>query len=370
MPVPLLDLTRQYGPLREAVREVLDHVCDSQRFILGPEVDAFQEEAARALGSAHAVGVSSGTDALLVALMALDIGPGDEVIIPAFTFFATAGVVERLGARPVFADIDPADYCMPPTEIERLRTPRTRAVIPVHLFGQSADMAGVLEAADGLPVIEDCAQSWGTAFDGQPVGSLGIMGAFSFFPSKNLGGFGDGGLVTTGDDELAERLTELRMHGQSGPYQHPRVGGNFRLDALQAAVLRVKLPRVEAWIEARRANAARYRKLFAQADLEEVVELPTELNGRGHTYNQFVIRVPRRDELRAFLLERGIGCAVYYPLPLHLQPCFAGLGGTQGQLPESEKASREVLAIPVFPELTAEEQEEVVAAIASFFAQG
>ncbi len=189
MPVPLLDLTRQYGPLRKAVREVLDHVCDSQRFILGPEVDAFQKEAARALGSAHAVGVSSGTDALLVALMALDIGPGDEVIMPAFTFFATAGVVERLGARPVFADIDPSDYCMPPAEIERLRTPRTRAVIPVHLFGQAADMAGILEAADGLPVIEDCAQSWGADFDGQQVGSSGSMGAFSFFPSKNLGGF-------------------------------------------------------------------------------------------------------------------------------------------------------------------------------------
>jgi dTDP-4-amino-4,6-dideoxygalactose transaminase len=367
MAVPLLDLTRQYAPLRDEVREVLDRVCDSQRFILGPEVEAFERESARALGSAHAVGVSSGTDALLVALMALDVGPGDEVILPSFTFFATAGVVARLGATPVFADIDPVDYCMPASEVARLRTPRTRAVIPVHLFGQAADMAGILEAADGLPVIEDCAQSWGAAFNGQQVGSMGIMGAFSFFPSKNLGGFGDGGLVTTGDDGLAARLRELRMHGQSGPYLHPRVGGNFRLDALQGAILRVKLPHVEAWIGGRRANAARYRELFEQAGLAGVVGLPEEVPGRGHTYNQFVIRVPRRDELRAYLLERGIGCAVYYPLPLHLQPCFAGLGGSDGDLPQAERASREVLAIPVFPELTAAEQEEVVGAIADFY---
>ncbi len=367
MAVPLLDLTRQYASLRGEVRGVLDRVCEAQRFILGPEVEAFEEESARALGSAHAVGVSSGTDALLVALMALGVGPGDEVILPAFTFFATAGVVARLGAVPVFADIDPVDFCMPAAEVARLRTPRTRAVIPVHLFGQAAPMAAILEAAEGLPVLEDCAQAWGAAFDGQGVGTMGILGAFSFFPSKNLGGFGDGGLVTTGDGELAARLRELRMHGQSGPYLHPRVGGNFRLDALQAAVLRVKLPHVQSWIRGRRENAARYRELFEQAGLHGVVGLPAEVPGRGHTYNQFVIRVPRRDELRAYLLERGIGCAVYYPLPLHLQPCFSELGGREGDLPEAERASREVLAIPVFPELTAAEQEEVVDAIAGFY---
>ncbi len=371
MAVPLLDLTRQYAPLREAIRQTIDRVCDSQRFILGPEVEAFERESAEALGVADAVGVSSGTDALLVALMALGVGPGDEVILPTFTFFATAGVVARLGATPVFADIDPVDFCMPASEIERLRTQRTRAVIPVHLFGQSAAMADILDAAGDLPVLEDCAQAWGATFDGQPVGGIGIMGAFSFFPSKNLGGFGDGGLVTTNDPELARRLRELRMHGQSGTYHHPSVGGNFRLDALQAAVLRIKRPHVTEWVEARRRNAARYRELFEAAGLlDGTVRPPEALDGRGHTFNQYVIRVPRRDELRAHLLERGIGCAVYYPLPLHLQPCFAGLGGKPGDLPVAEAACREVLAIPVFPELEPLEQEEVAGAIAAFYGRG
>ena len=371
MAVPLLDLTRQYAPLRDTIRETIDRVCDSQRFILGPEVEAFEKEAAAALGVAEAVGVSSGTDALLVALMALGVGPGDEVILPTFTFFATAGVVARLGARPVFADIDPVDFCLPASEIERLRTSRTKAVIPVHLFGQSADMAAVLKAAGELPVLEDAAQAWGAAFDGQPVGGMGIMGAFSFFPSKNLGGFGDGGLVTTNDTGLARRLRELRMHGQSGTYHHPTVGGNFRLDALQAAVLRTKLPHVAAWVDARRRNAARYRELFGAAGLlDGTVRLPEALEGRGHTFNQYVIRVERRDALREYLLERGIGCAVYYPLPLHLQPCFADFGGTAGDLPVAETACGEVLAIPVFPELEDAEQEEVVAAIAAFSGRG
>ncbi len=366
MAVPLLDLRRQYAPLREEIRSVMDRVCDAQRFILGPEVEAFEAEAAEALGVAHAIGVSSGTDALLVALMALDVGPGDEVILPVFTFFATAGVVARLGARPVFVDVDPGDFCLTPSAVADQVTACTKAIVPVHLFGQAAPMDGLAEAAGEIPLLEDCAQAWGCTLGGRPVGGLGRAGAFSFFPSKNLGGFGDGGLVTTNDPELAALIRQLRMHGQSGVYEHTHVGGNFRLDALQAAVLRVKLPHVEAWVAARRANAERYARLFAEAGLDQVV-LPLAREGRGHTYNQYVVRVPRRDELRSYLAERGIGCAVYYPLPLHLQPCFAGLGYGPGDFPVAEQASREVLALPVFPELEPAEQEEVVGAIAAFY---
>ena len=368
MSVPLLDLTRQYVPLREEFRRAIDRVCDSQRFILGAEVEDFEHEAARALNTDHAIGVTSGTDALLAALMALGIGSGDEVVLPTFTFFASAGVVSRLGALPVFVDIDPVDFCIDPQQLRDRITNRTRAVMPVHLFGQAADMDEVIDAAGGVPVVEDCAQAWGADYGGRQVGSLGCMGAFSFFPSKNLGCFGDGGLITTGDGELAHNLRELRMHGQSGPYEHPVVGGNFRIDALQAAVLRVKLPHVASWVEGRRANVARYRLLFEQADLEKNVRLPEALPGRGHTFNQFVVRAAHRDGLRAFLTERGIGAAVYYPLPLHLQPCFADLGYAEGDFPVSEQASREVLALPVFPELTEAEQEEVVNAVAEFYA--
>ncbi len=367
MAVPLLDLTRQYVPLREGFRQALDRVCESQRFILGAEVEDFEREAAADLEVAHAVGVSSGTDALLEALMALGVGPGDEVVVPTFSFFATAGVVARLGARPVFVDIDPVDYCLDPDRMAEAIGPKTRAVIPVHLFGQAADVAAIADAAGAVPLIEDCAQAWGAAFEGRQVGSFGVIGAFSFFPSKNLGAFGDGGLVTTGDSGLSRVLRELRMHGQSGPYKHPAVGGNFRLDALQAAILRVKLPHVAGWIEARRGNAERYRRLFAEAGLDGTVALPEEVSGRTHTYNQFVIRAPRRDELRAYLDRHGIGSAVYYPLPLHLQPCFADLGYAEGQLPVAEAASREVLALPVFPELTEEEQHEVVRAVREFY---
>ncbi len=367
MAVQLLDLTRQYREIRDEIRSALDRVCDSQRFILGPEVDAFETEAAEALGVAHGVGFSSGTDALLGSLMVLGIGPGDEVVIPTFTFFATAGVVSRLGARPVFVDIDPVDFCIDPEQLLDAIGERTRAVVPVHLFGQAADMAAIQAACGEVPIVEDCAQSWGATFNGRMTGGLGTMGAFSFFPSKNLGGFGDAGLVTTRDGETAGRLRELRMHGQSGPYLHPWVGGNFRLDALQAAVLRVKLPRVPSWIDARRANADRYRPLFADAGLDEIIELPRAVEGRGHTFNQYVVRAPRRDELRAFLGSRGIGCSVYYPLPLHLQPCFADLGHREGQFPVAERASTEVLALPVFPELTEAEQSEVVDTIAEFY---
>jgi dTDP-4-amino-4,6-dideoxygalactose transaminase len=368
MAVPLLDLTRQYKPLREEIRQAIDRVCDSQRFILGAEVEDFEREASAALDVGHAVGVTSGTDALLIALMALGVGPGDEVVLPTFTFFATAGVVTRLGATPVFVDIDPVDYCMDPRDLRARIGERTRAIIPVHLFGQAAAMDEIMEAAGRVPVIEDCAQAWGASFNGRQVGSIGVMGAFSFFPSKNLGCFGDGGLVTTADAELDRGLRELRIHGQSGPYQHPLVGGNFRIDALQAAVLRVKLPHVGAWVEGRRANAARYHELFNNAGLEHTVGLPDTVAGRGHTFNQYVIRAPRRDELRAYLSDRGIGVAVYYPLPLHLQPCFEGLGYGEGDFPIAEQVSLEVLALPVFPELTGNELEEVVHAIEEFYA--
>jgi len=367
MPVPLLDLTRQYGPLREEMMATLDRVSSSQRFILGPEVEAFEADAAAALEVPFAVGVSSGTDALLIALMALGVGRGDEVVVPTFTFFATAGVVTRVGARPVFVDVDPVDFCLVPEQVRAAMTPRTKAVIAVHLYGQSADMAALARAAGKVPIIEDCAQSWGATFDGRLVGGLGMIGAFSFFPSKNLGGFGDGGLVTCADEKLAKTMRELRMHGQSGPYEHPLVGGNFRLDALQAAVLRVKLPHVPAWIEGRRANGRRYARLFQEAGLDGTVQAPAEVPGRGHTYNQYVVRVPERDRLRAHLTGKGIGCAVYYPLPLHLQPCFADLGHRKGEFPAAERLSGEVLALPVFPELTAAEQDEVVATIAELY---
>jgi dTDP-4-amino-4,6-dideoxygalactose transaminase len=366
MAVPLLDLRRQYGPLREQIRTVIDRVCDDQFFILGPEVDEFEAEASKVLEVSHVVGCSSGTDALLLALMALDVGPGDEVVVPTFTFFATAGVVTRLGARPVFVDVDPTDYCMDPAQVAAAITDRTKAVIPVHLFGQAADLEAIRRSANGVPLLEDCAQSWGASFGGRQVGGVGDLGAFSFFPTKNLGCFGDGGLVTTDDPHMASLLKEMRMHGQSGPYLHPRVGGNFRLDALQAAVLRVKLPYVAAWIDGRRANAERYRRLFAAAGLEDRVQLPVAVEGRGHTYNQFVVRVRRRDELQSHLREHGVGASVYYPLPLHLQPCFASLGYHEGQFPNAEQASREVLALPIFPELTEEEQSEVVSTIAEF----
>lgn len=368
MPVPLLDLTRQYEPMREEIRQAMDRVCDSQRFILGAEVDEFERESAASLGMLHAVGVASGTDALLVALMALGVGNGDEVVLPTFTFFATAGVVSRLGATPVFVDIDSVDYCMDPEHLAASISDRTRAIVPVHLYGQAAAMDRIMEAAGKVPVVEDCAQAWGADFNGVQVGSIGLVGAYSFFPSKNLGCFGDGGLVTTDNANLDHTLRELRVHGQSGPYRHPVVGGNFRIDALQAAILRIKLPYVGAWIEGRRANADRYRQLFSDAGLEHTVKLPEAVSGRGHTFNQYVVRVSRRDELRAFLTDRGIGAAVYYPLPLHLQPCFEGLGYEEGDFPVAEQASREVLALPVFPELTESEQEEVVRAIEEFYA--
>jgi dTDP-4-amino-4,6-dideoxygalactose transaminase len=365
--VPLLDLKIQYRSIRDEIDEAIARVVESQYFILGPEVAAFEEEVAEYTGVAHGVGMSSGTDALLAALMALDVGPGDDIIVPAYSFFATAGVVARLGARPVFVDVDPVTFNLMPDAVARAVTPRTRAVMPVHLYGRVADMDGVAAAIAGkdIAVIEDAAQAIG-AFDakGRKAGSIGEMGCFSFFPSKNLGGFGDGGMTVTADEELAGKLKMLRMHGMEPKYYHAIVGGNFRLDALQAAVLRVKLRHLDGWTAGRRRNAARYRELFRDAGLDGTVMLPTD--EPGHIYNQFVIRVPRRDELQAHLRSRGIGTEVYYPVPLHRQACFAELGYGEGSLPNSEAAARDTLALPVYPELTGEQLEHVVASIAAF----
>jgi len=366
--VPLLDLRAQYESMRDDIDEAIRRVVESQHFILGPEVEALEREIADYCGTTHAVGVSSGTDALLVALMALGVGPGDEVITTPFTFFATAGTVARLGARTVFVDIEPDTFNIDAARIEAALSPRTKAIIPVHLFGRVADMDTVMRLAGsaGVAVIEDAAQAIG-AYDaaGRRAGAIGDIGAFSFFPSKNLGAFGDAGMVTTSDESLARLMRQLRVHGMEPKYFHSMVGGNFRLDALQAAVLRVKLRRLDTWHDGRRRNAARYRELFAQAGIEQVT-LPQDVP--GHIYNQFVIRVPQRDALRDHLSARAIGTEIYYPLPLHMQACFAGLGYQEGDFPHAERAAREVLALPIFPELEDAALQRVVASIADFYA--
>ncbi len=362
--VPLLDLKAQYATLRDDMEIAVKRVIESQFFINGPEVDALEEEIAAYSHAAFGVGVSSGTDALLVALMALDIGAGDEIITSPYSFFATAGVIARLGATPVFADIDPATFNIDPAGIAAAITPRTRAILPVHLYGRLADMAAISAAAGEVPVIEDAAQSIGARGPAGVAGGVGLMGCFSFFPSKNLGGFGDGGMVVTNDNALAARLRILRMHGMEPKYYHSLVGGNFRLDALQAAVLRVKLPHLDTWSAARRRNAARYRDLFGEARIAEVT-LPDDVT--GHVYNQFVIRAPERDALQTHLRENGIGTEVYYPVPLHLQECFGYLGIGPGDMPHSEVAARETLALPIYPELADEQLRSVVACIDGFF---
>jgi len=340
-------------------------VCASQQFIMGPEVEAFEREIAAFVGVPFAIGLSSGTDALLVSLMALGIGPGDEVITPTFSFFATAGSVSRVGARPVFADVDPVTLMMRAEDVEPLITPRTRAIIPVHLYGLCADMTPLLSlaAAAGVPVIEDAAQALGATYGGRQAGSFGATGCFSFFPSKNLGAFGDAGLVTTSDEALAARLRRLRNHGAEMRYYHREIGGNFRLDALQAAVLRVKLPHLARWNAQRRANAETYRRLFTAAGLTQVT-LPHEADGRTHIYHQYVVRLPERDRVRAYLTERGIGTDVYYPVPFHRQECFAAVTPGDRVFPHADRASAEVLALPIFPELTPQQQEHVVASVA------
>ena len=362
--VPLLDLKAQYASIRDEIRAAIDRVCDSQQFILGPEVEAFEREAAAFVGTRHAVGMSSGTDALLAALWALGVGPGDEVIVPAYTFFATAGAPARLGARPVFVDVDPESLNLDPARVRERLSGRTKAIVPVHLFGRCADLEPL--GALGVPVVEDAAQAIGARDGkGRAAGAAGRAGCFSFFPSKNLGGFGDGGMVTTDDAALAERLRILRVHGMNPKYRHRVVGGNFRLDALQAAVLRVKLRHLPRWTEARRERAARYRALFREAGLEGRVKTPAD--EPGHVYHQFVIRAPERDALRAHLERSGIGTEVYYPVPLPHQECFAALGHRAGEFPAAERAARESLALPMYPELTEEQQRAVVAAVAAFY---
>lgn len=366
--VPLLDLHAQYTPLREEILAAIVRVCDSQRFIMGPEIDALEQEMAALLGIRRAVAVSSGTDALLLALMALGVGPGDEVVTTTYSFFATAGTIARLGARPVLVDIDDTTFNIDPELVEAAMTPRTKAITPVHLFGLSADMDLLLEIAGRakVPLVEDAAQAIGATYKSRPLGGLGAFGCFSFFPSKNLGAFGDAGLVTTNDDALADRARLMRTHGMQPRYYHHVVGGNFRMDALQAAVLRVKAPHLAGWTEARRVNAQRYIAMFREAGLGASITLPLEPVDRRHIFNQFVIRTPQRDALKRHLDERGIGNEIYYPVPFHLQPCFSYLGHRRGDFPHAEKAAAESLALPVYGELTVEQQARVVDAIAEF----
>jgi dTDP-4-amino-4,6-dideoxygalactose transaminase len=363
--VPLLDLDAQYRPLREEILAAIARVCDSQRFIMGPEVEALERELASYFDVREAIGVSSGTDALLAALMVLDIGPGDEVVTSTYSFFATAGCIARVGATPVLVDIDPVTCNIDPDGIREALTPKTRAIIPVHLYGLCADMDRIMAIAQQacVPVIEDAAQAIGATYRNRQAGSIGAVGCFSFFPSKNLGAFGDGGLVTTNDASLAHELRLIRTHGAERKYFHKRIGANFRLDALQAAVLRVKLPHLARWTSRRRENAVRYDALFTEAGLTDRVTLPSAPADRRHIFNQYVVRVPERDRVRAFLTDRGIGTEIYYPVPFHLQECFASLGHSRGDFPQAEAAATSTLALPIYGELTVDQQTAVVAAI-------
>jgi dTDP-4-amino-4,6-dideoxygalactose transaminase len=374
--IPLLDLKAQYATIRNDVKKAVDEVIESQVFILGPEVDKLEKSVAAYSQTPYAVGVSSGTDALLVALMALDIRPGDEVITTPFTFFSTAGVVARLHARPVFVDIDPVTFNIDPAKIERAITPKTRAIIPIHLFGQCADMAPIMEIAEKhhLAVIEDAAQSIGADYKGRRAGSIGHLGIFSFFPSKNLGGFGDGGMVVMKDAGLYDRVKILRVHGSKPKYYHKIVGGNFRLDALQAAVLNVKLKYLDGWSRKRRENADYYDQKFKESGLirKGLVQTPVPVYRDGadpnyHIYNQYTLRVKDRDKLQAHLKNRSTGTEVYYPLPLHLQECFKDLGWKKGDFPVVEKAAGEVLSIPIYPELSQDQKDYVIHQISEFY---
>lgn len=360
--VPLLDLKAQYRAIRDEIQAAVNQVLESQHFILGPEVQALEREIAEYSQCRFGVGVSSGTDALLIALMALDIQPGDEVITTPYTFFATAGVIHRLGAKPVFVDIEPDTYNIDPALIEAAVTPKTKAIIPVHLYGQCAEMDPILDIArrHHLFVIEDAAQAIGAEYQGRRAGSMGTIGCFSFFPSKNLGGYGDGGMVVTQDESLADKLKMLRVHGSKPKYYHSIVGGNFRLDALQAAVVRVKLRHLDEWTAARQRNARQYDALFEEAGLAGTkIQLPAVKHSR-HIFNQYVIQAENRDGLMAHLKQNGIGTEIYYPVPMHIQKCFACLGYSGGSLPVSEHAAKSTLALPIYPELTGEQQEMVV----------
>ena len=376
MNVPLLDLKAQYRAIKAEVDAAIAEVMESQHFILGPKVEACEKAVARYSECSHAVGVSSGSDALLACLMAEDIGQGDEVITTPYTFFATAGAIARLGATPVFVDIDPATYNLNPSLVAAKVTKKTRAIIPVHLYGQMADMDAVMAIARerALVVIEDAAQAIGAEFKGKRAGSIGHYGCFSFFPSKNLGAAGDGGMIVTNDANRAEKLVVLRGHGAKPKYYHRIIGGNFRLDAIQAAVVSAKLPHLDDWTAARQRNARRYDQLFQDAGLTTApaparVILPTVTADR-HIFNQYVIRVSRRDELQAALKQRGVGTEVYYPVPMHMQECFAYLGHSAGAFPESELAAKETLALPIQPELTESQAQYVVESIAEFLVGG
>lgn len=370
MQVPFFDLQVQYAVIRSEIRRAIDEVCDNQQFTLGPQVRRLEDEIARYCGTPYAVGVSSGTDALLLALMALGIGPGDEVITTPYTFIATAGSIARSGARPIFVDIDPARFTIDPKLIADRITERTRAILPVHLFGRCAEMEPIrtLAARHQIAVIEDAAQAIGAEDEfGRRAGCIGLLGCFSFYPTKNLGGFGDGGMVITNDSSLASTLFALRIHGSATKYLHSILGGNFRLDELQAALLAVKLKYLDQWTEQRINNAEQYDALFRKKGLEHQIQLPALPKNERHVFNQYVVRATRRDELSRFLESRGIGHDIYYPMPLHLQACFKYLGYKEGDLPASEQAAREALALPVYPELTQPMREYVVDTFQAFY---
>ena len=368
MQVPLLDLKAQYQTIKTEIDAAVAEVFESQYFILGPKVVECEEAVAKYSQCKYGIGVSSGSDALIIALMAEGIGPGDEVITTTYSFFATAGSIVRVGATPVFVDIDPISYNINPELIEAKITERTKAIMPVHLYGQMADMEAIMEIAErrGLVVIEDAAQAIGAEHKGQRAGSIGHFGCFSFFPSKNLGGAGDGGMVVTNDEQRAERLKCLRVHGGERKYYHRIIGGNFRFDALQAVVISVKLRHLDKWTAERQANAKRYKKLFIEAGLTGTIQLPSTETDR-HIFNQFILRVPRRAELREYLTEKKVGHDVYYPVPLHLQECFSYVGGKKGDCVESEKAADETIALPVYPEMPDDQAEYVVDCFKSFY---
>jgi dTDP-4-amino-4,6-dideoxygalactose transaminase len=385
-PVPLLDLKAQYEPIAAEIQAALNEVCESQYFILGPKVQELEENISDYSKCQHGVGVSSGTDALLLALMTLDVGPGDEVITTPYTFFATAGCIARVGARPIFCDIDPITYNLDPQAvratiaaqcemsndglINKATGGRVKAMIPVHLYGQMADMEALMVIAKeyNLRVVEDAAQAIGAEDNqGRRAGSIGDIGCLSFFPSKNLGAFGDGGMCTSNDAELDQRMRILRAHGSRPKYYHALIGGNFRLDALHAAVLSVKLPYLDGWTAARQDNARRYNELFTASPIATQIATPRDTTGYRHIYNQYVVRVPRRDELRSYLAGHKIGNEVYYPVPLHLQKCFDYLGYQEGSCPESERAAAETIAVPIYPELTETQQRSVVNAFVAFY---
>lgn len=369
--VPLFDISRQHAVLDEAIQTALTAVCRSGKFVLGPECTELEQSLAKYVGVKHGIACASGSDALLLALMAYDVGPGAEVICPSYTFFATASAVTRLGATPVFADIDPATCNLDVTHLASLVTPQTRAILPVHLYGQCVEMTPLLDTARRfeLPVIEDACQAIGAKYRGRAAGALGNIGCFSFYPTKNLGAYGDGGLLTTDDDVIADKLRLLRGHGMSPRYYHKIVGINSRLDTMQAAILKLKLPHLDAWTTARQERAARYEAWFRASGLDTVLRLPHSAPERRHVWNQYVVHVNdgKRDVLRQHLASRKVGTEIYYPVPLHKQECFQYLGYADGSLPQTERAALETLALPIFPELTIAEQRVVVEEIADFF---